>query len=1019
MVATLMSVSMSLSTAALAGCSRGNSGTGSTTTAVESNIPEGDYQKPNIVFVLLDDTGAMDFGCYGNTFNETPNIDRVASEGVQFGQYYTQPVCSPSRSCLFTGMGTLRTGITNFLDNLNSLYLDNQEFTLLPQLLSDNGYRTGMIGKWHLCAGYDNYPTKGSPYDAGWDDVILSEQRYIGGGDYFYPYYHLPQVTDGKNGDYLIDVMNDAAVDYIKEAAEGEKPFFLYLSHYATHTTLDAPAKTLSYFQKKRGTNGDKNTQDRNPWLAAMLKHIDDGVGAIDKTLQDLGIADNTILIIASDNGGSNEFTDNGILRGGKSQLYEGGIRDPLIIRWPSQCSPKVEDTMVSVIDMYQTLSEAAGISPDKIPQNSGLSLLPLLKGTGTLDRDTLYWAFPRSSGLGEDTKITNTTPFHEGAAIRVGDYKYIESIEYYRRELYNLKDDPGEQNNIFDSNRELAESMAEKLHALLRADTVGKKVKATLEWNEYYRWQTTGSINKTGGAYKTSGNGIAISKRADVIMYDIDMSADVSLSGSGCAGVVFRTNLVTPDNLAFTGYAATICAKDGKVSLLDLKNGRSYEIASAKAEIEEKKTYSLRVVADGSDITIYLDGQKILNCTSELYLHGGVGFFSENASATLDNLDCTGIASSKTLTDTQKNMPTAYDLNIMVDRHYLRSQVLKKDETNFVNAEELLRLLSAGSSLESGRLSVTFNGNTAVFTEGSGQMILNGQNVNCAGAPFTQDGVLYIPLYDLLDALGVVYKLDGKLLTISSNQIEALTYTNSRIVYEGNWNDIGITMRSSEAGAYAQLTFTGSGIKLFLDRGTLACIFEVYLDGELVDTIDAWNANAVSRSLMFERSGLERTEHTIKVVNTGTHREGGQGTNLNITAFEINTGTSVSEETNNYTKVDFSNDKITYSDGNWSVMGETKRSSAKDQYLEYTFTGTSIEVYMGVGTGAGIFEVYLDDKSAETVDGYNANAATLMLYSADGLSEGEHTIRLVNTGTKNPQGTATNMNLAYFMVYR
>ena len=164
---------------------------------------------------MLDDTGVADLGCYGNSFNETPNIDRISSEGTRFTSYYTQPVCSPSRSCLLTGQGTLRTGISNYLENKNSTYLDSSEFTLLPQLLGNAGYHTGIIGKWHLCGGYEDYPTEGSPYNAGFDEVIMSEQKYIGNGDYFYPYDHLPQVNDGNDGDYLIDVINDAAVDYI------------------------------------------------------------------------------------------------------------------------------------------------------------------------------------------------------------------------------------------------------------------------------------------------------------------------------------------------------------------------------------------------------------------------------------------------------------------------------------------------------------------------------------------------------------------------------------------------------------------------------------------------------------------------------------------------------------------------------------------------------------------------------------------------------------------------------------
>ena len=264
------------------------------------------YEQPNIVFILLDDTGARDLSCYGNTFNETPNIDNVADEGLLFSEYYSSPVCSPSRGALFTGNNPSKTMITEFLDNLNSQYLDPEEFTAFPKVLQEQGYRTGLLGKWHLCAGYENYPTNGAPTYHGFEEIMLSEQRYIGPGYYNYPYYHLPQVTGRPNDKYLVDDMNEEAVRFIDRSKEDDRPFFLMFTHYATHTTLDAPKATVDKYMAKRGeTTTNKNVQERNPWLAAMLDHVDNGVGMIDAELEELGISDNTMVVIASDNGGS------------------------------------------------------------------------------------------------------------------------------------------------------------------------------------------------------------------------------------------------------------------------------------------------------------------------------------------------------------------------------------------------------------------------------------------------------------------------------------------------------------------------------------------------------------------------------------------------------------------------------------------------------------------------------------------------------------------------------------------
>ncbi len=1017
-VATLLGASMMLSSLALAGCG-GAKKPAKTTTASQStdNTPTSSGEQPNIVFILLDDSGITELGCYGNEFNETPNIDKIASEGTRFTSYYTQPVCSPSRSCSMTGEGTLRTGISNFLDAQNSVYLNPEEFTLLPQLLKNNGYHTGIIGKWHLCAGYENYPTSGAPKFAGFDEVILSEQRYIGPGYYFYPYWHLPQVTDGKKGDYLIDVMNVAAVNYIEEAAKKDEPFFLYLSHYATHTTLDAPADTVKYFQQKRGESGSKSTQDRNPYLAAMLKHVDNGVGAIEATLEKLGIKDNTMVVIASDNGGSLEFTSNGIYRGGKSQLYEGGLRDPLIIRYPNLSKEaRVTDFPSSVMDLYDTFAEAARVK--EIPENRGLSLLPLVTGSTPPDRDTLYWAFLRQSGTNENSTITYDTASGGGVAIRWNNYKYFESLEYYRRELYDLDKDPSEKNNIIDQNPELADTLARKLHALLASDTEGKTFSAEFASNEHYRWNSTSGISKSSGKVSSDGSSLSVMTREDLLMYNTESTLKITVSDQGMAGLLIRSSLAGPAKSAFRGYGIGISAETQSVSLVNITAQSSKVIASAPCTVETGKTYTLKVVADGANFKVYLDDTLVLECSNELYFHGSAGLFSDKCKASFDSLKVSGLKPSESYTDIQINSKPQVAKNIMADFHYLPSGVVAVDGNEYLNLSELATALALPYSQKTSTFVLDLDGDSYALSAGNKLVTVNGKSTSLSTAPIVQGEKFLAPL-SLLELMGLSVSEKGDTLHIRSVTNQIIPYNDSRIKYSsGSWSDLGMTMRSPDKGATAELTFIGKSIKLYLDRGNLACIFDVYIDGEKVATIDAYNPTALSRSMMFEHHFETAGEHTIKIVNTGTKRAEGGGTNLNITAFEIALkGSSQGEKPASTSKILYSDSAIKY-EGNWSVAGETYRSKAAGESCEYEFYGTGIDLYMGVGTGAGIFEVYIDGALVKTVNPYSPSAKTDIYFSQTNLAEGTHTIKLVNTGTKDPAGTATNMNLAYFIIY-
>jgi arylsulfatase A-like enzyme len=439
--------------------------------------------KPNIVFVLADDLGWAELGCYGNTFNETPNIDRLAREGMRLTQAYAAaPVCSPYRAALLTGQYPARVGIIDYLRPSDSP-LSTGHVTI-AEMLRDAGYATGMIGKWHLTGyRYQGAKTEIRPTDHGFDVERICEIKGVGNGANFFPYVFRTQPISWLNvnqkrlpdDEYLVDRMNFEAVQFIER--HRDQPFFLYLSHYAVHTILNGkpalvdkyrgkhpPGKSTRdrcYLCQDAGLEGDASNhwaQDHNPHLAAMLESIDDGVGMIMETLKRLKLDDNTIIIFTSDNGGETNVTSNAPLRAGKSSLYEGGIRVPLIVRWPQAVPPgKICHTPTSNVDFYPTLLDCTGVKPDPRQTLDGVSILPLLKDPqAKLDRNTLYWHYPlekphflggRSSG-----------------AIHQGDWKLIEFFDTDTVELYHLAEDPGERHNLADKHPDKTAELRKQL---------------------------------------------------------------------------------------------------------------------------------------------------------------------------------------------------------------------------------------------------------------------------------------------------------------------------------------------------------------------------------------------------------------------------------------------------------------------------------------------------------------------------------------------------------------------------
>ena len=411
---------------------------------------------PNIVLILADDLGWADLGCYGNTYHQTPNLDKLAAEGMRFtNAYAASSVCSPTRSSILSGKYPARNDLTlwlngrspahaRLLDAPHAKQLALEEVTI-AEALKPAGYATGSIGKWHL-GGEPYYPEH-----QGFDVNVAGTHNGSPAGGYFLPnQMHLP---GAKKGDYLTDRLTDEALEFIESHQAG--PFFLYQAYHSVHTPIQGKKELVDLYGR-RMQPGQKNT---NPTYAAMVHSLDENVGRIMNKLDELELADRTAVFFFSDNGGYHRVTSNAPLRAGKGYSYEGGHREPLVVRLPGRIEAgSVCHQPVISVDFYPTILELAGVGGD--PKHNadadGLSLVPLLDETGTPEREAIYWHYPHYSPQGG-------TP---SGAIRVGQYKLIEFFEDGRLELYNLEDDLGEQ-------KDLAESMPEearKLHEMLVA---------------------------------------------------------------------------------------------------------------------------------------------------------------------------------------------------------------------------------------------------------------------------------------------------------------------------------------------------------------------------------------------------------------------------------------------------------------------------------------------------------------------------------------------------------------------
>jgi len=422
--------------------------------------------RPNFVFILVDDLGWTDLGCYGSTFYETHHVDQLAAEGMRFTQAYAAcPVCSPTRASIMTGKYPPRTEITDYINHeghnqpeqwkrntrlLPASYSDRlalSEITL-AEALKRAGYATFFAGKWHL--GPEGF----YPEDQGFDINRGGCHRGgpYGGKKYFSPYDN-PRLTNGPPGEHLPDRLATETARFI--ADHKDEPFLAYLSFHSVHTPLIARPDLEAKYEKKRqtlkvagpvwGTEGERQVRlvQEHAVYAGMVEAMDQAVGKVLNKLKELHLDDNTIVFFMSDNGGLSTSeghpTSNLPLRAGKGWLYEGGIREPMIVKWPGTTKPgSVCDVPVTSTDFYPTILEMAALPPKPNQHVDGVSFASLLKGQDVAQRP-LFWHYPHYGNQG----------FSPGAAIRFGNYKLIEFFEDNHIELYNIENDISEKNDL------------------------------------------------------------------------------------------------------------------------------------------------------------------------------------------------------------------------------------------------------------------------------------------------------------------------------------------------------------------------------------------------------------------------------------------------------------------------------------------------------------------------------------------------------------------------------------------
>ncbi|QEG24965.1 sulfatase [Mariniblastus fucicola] len=434
----------------------------------------------NFVFFLVDDLGWADLGCFGSEFHETPNIDRLASTGMKFtNAYAASPVCSPTRASIMTGRHPVRVDITDWIPGSRRLpeshprfaHVDDRDNLAVSEVtiadeLGSNGYQTFFAGKWHL--GDEGH----LPTDQGFDINLGGIDKGSPPGGYYAPFKNR-MLPDRETDEYLTERLTDESIEFMKSRRK-DQPFLLYLSYYNVHTPIQPYRKRVDHFREKATSSfteksppiaerdGRSRSRQDNPEYASMVAAVDVSVGQILDSLDDLGLAENTVVCFFSDNGGLCTLrnkrvgpTCNAPLRSGKGWLYEGGIRCPMIVRAPGvTAADSVCDTPVSSCDFFPTMLDLAKLPAKPELHRDGVSLIDSLNGKSAEPHSTLYWHYPHYHG-------SAWTP---GAAVRDGDWKLIEFYEYDEVELYDLRNDIGEENNLAAKNPDRVNALRTKL---------------------------------------------------------------------------------------------------------------------------------------------------------------------------------------------------------------------------------------------------------------------------------------------------------------------------------------------------------------------------------------------------------------------------------------------------------------------------------------------------------------------------------------------------------------------------
>jgi arylsulfatase A-like enzyme len=458
--------------------------------------------KPNLIFILADDLGWRDVGCFGSTFHETPNIDRLAARGATLTQAYAaSPLCSPTRSSILTGLYPARIGITAPACHVPQVQLEKRlvpgqqtgvralnadsltrlkpDYFTLAEAFKEAGYATAHFGKWHL--GHNLKPgDRYEPKDQGFDSDFPHTPSAAGpGGGYLAPWKFIrnPPI-DGKPGEHIEDRMSAEAARFIRE--HKDQPFYVNYWAYSVHSPWNARTDYLEHFKQK----ADAKNPQHNPLYAAMVKSLDDGVGRLLAAVDEAGLADRTILVFFSDNGGwafpprttdpegfeNLPATSNLPLRSGKASLYEGGTREPCIVVWPGNIQPGTSrDALLSSVDWHPTLLTMCGLKPRAGAKFDGLDQTPALLGQGA-GRDRVFCHFPH----GSPKQAANIPGFLPGTWVRRGDWKLIRFFADNddgsdRLELFNLKDDLGESKNLAGEKPELVRELNALITGFLR----------------------------------------------------------------------------------------------------------------------------------------------------------------------------------------------------------------------------------------------------------------------------------------------------------------------------------------------------------------------------------------------------------------------------------------------------------------------------------------------------------------------------------------------------------------------